>query len=87
MPDAESKIAHQLADAVEASSDETGWASLARVGSLVSNHSPDFDPRHYGFKKLSDLVEALGTFEVTKRGDKSEAATFVRMKSSQPASR
>ena len=39
--------------------DEFGWASLGDVGSVLSMKMPDFDPRNYGYKKLSLLVRAL----------------------------
>ena len=39
--------------------DDSGWASLGDVGSVLSKKMPDFDPRNYGYKKLSLLVRAL----------------------------
>ncbi len=44
--------------AIEKSSDDNGWAQLGTVGSYLTKLQPDFDPRFYGFKKLSDLVKA-----------------------------
>src|SRR3546814_11531239 len=35
--------------------DDQGFARLSEVGQLAGNRS-SFDPRHYGFKRLSDLV-------------------------------
>src|SRR3984893_4446979 len=35
---------------------EDGWVDLATVGRRLSNLALDFDPRTYGFGKLSDLV-------------------------------
>ncbi|MET4808116.1 NYN domain-containing protein [Limibacillus sp. MBR-115] len=48
---------------VEIDSDD-GWVTLSQVGSLLSKGAPDFDPRTYGFRKLSDLLRAAGSFEV-----------------------
>src|SRR6266545_50682 len=48
----------RLRNAVEAASDDDGWAALAQVGNLVIKQSPDFDPRTYGYTKLSDLITA-----------------------------
>ncbi|WP_323949284.1 OST-HTH/LOTUS domain-containing protein [Aeromonas caviae] len=42
-----------------------GWASLGGVGSHISNHA-SFDPRNYGFRKLSDLFAAIDLFELKK---------------------
>ncbi len=44
-------------EALEKACDDTGWANLASFGSYLSQLKPDFDPRLYGFKKLSDLVK------------------------------
>ncbi len=43
--------------AIEQSSDDSGWAQLGGVGSYITKLQPDFDPRFYGYKKLSDLVK------------------------------
>jgi hypothetical protein len=45
-------------DALEHSSDDSGWAYLANFGSYLTKLQPDFDSRNHGFKKLSDLVKA-----------------------------
>lgn len=50
-------------------SDESGWAHLGHVGSILTKKAPDFDSRNYGYSKLSDLLAASGQFEV-KRLDK-----------------
>lgn len=44
--------------ALESSVDDSGWAHLGTFGSYLTKLQPDFDSRHYGFKKLSDLVKA-----------------------------
>lgn len=59
----ETKLITLLRNAVEASTDETGWAHLSRVGMHIRNHS-SFDSRNYGYKKLGDLFEAIDLFEV-----------------------
>jgi uncharacterized LabA/DUF88 family protein len=46
--------------------DEEGWVSLGRVGRLLSNMAPDFDPRTYGHAKLSDLIKNAGSFELKR---------------------
>ncbi|MDR7032467.1 NYN domain-containing protein [Mesorhizobium sp. BE184] len=45
---------------------EDGWVSLGPVGSHLSNLYPDFDPRNFGFKKLSDLVEKTDAFQIER---------------------
>lgn len=46
-----------LRRAIEEESDEQGWAHLGAVGNYLTKIRPDFDPRLYGHKKLSDLVK------------------------------
>ena len=45
-----------LRRAIEEASDEQGWAHLGAVGSYLTKIRPDFDPRLYGHRKLSDLI-------------------------------
>lgn len=53
--------------AIEAASNEEGWAHLGGVGSNIVKNAPDFDPRNYGYAKLSDLAIAIGLFDVDKQ--------------------
>lgn len=53
-------------DALEQSSDENGWANLGTFGSYLTKLQPDFDSRHYGYKKLSDLVKERTDLFVTE---------------------
>ncbi|WP_022955708.1 NYN domain-containing protein [Perlucidibaca piscinae] len=64
----DTKLVTMLRESIEAVSDETGWAALAPIGSLLNKTANDFDPRNYGFKKLSELIKAIGLFEVEWRG-------------------
>lgn len=54
--------------ALDQSSDDAGWAHLGTFGSYLTKLQPDFDPRLYGFKKLSELVKAkTDLFETEER--------------------
>lgn len=48
-----------LANTIEDAADDSGWAFLGIVGSVLTKKMPDFDPRNYGYKKLSLLVKSL----------------------------
>src|SRR5690606_34994745 len=52
-----------LRNAVDAAQGDDGWSHLGAVGSHISNQG-SFDSRNYGYRKLSDLIEATGLFEV-----------------------
>ncbi|MEO6102612.1 MAG: NYN domain-containing protein [Pseudoxanthomonas sp.] len=46
-----------IRQAIEEASDDNGWAFLGTVGSYLNKVRPDFDPRLYGHRKLSDLLK------------------------------
>jgi uncharacterized LabA/DUF88 family protein len=57
-----------LKSSVEDIAEDNGWAFLAEVGALIIKKKPDFDPRNYGFPKLTPLVKSLSEhFEVDER--------------------
>jgi len=49
------------------SEDDNGWAFLGDVGNLILKKQPDFDPRNYGYLKLTPLIKNLGAFEIDER--------------------
>lgn len=61
----DTKLMNLLRKAVEALSEDDGWARLGPIGHHISNHA-SFDQRNYGFKKLSDLFMAIDLFEMKK---------------------
>ena len=76
------KLVSLLRNAVEASSDESGWAHLAPVGGNIAKQSPEFDPRNYGYSKLGELVSATKLFDMEKRqiGNTNSKAIYVHDK-------
>jgi uncharacterized LabA/DUF88 family protein len=76
----DTRLVALLRNAVEASSDDSGWSNLAPVGSNIAKQAPDFDPRNYGYRKLGELITASGLFEIEKRktADGTAAVTMVR---------
>jgi hypothetical protein len=68
-----------LRQAIDQGSDDTGWANLAGVGHYVNKVRPDFDPRLYGCKKLSDLFRGHPRqFQVEERQVGAARALFVK---------
>jgi hypothetical protein len=53
--------------------DEQGYARLAEVGKIAGNRS-SFDVRNYGFKRLSELIEAVPNFVTERR----EGTVFIK---------
>jgi len=76
----DTKLVNLLRNAVEASSDESGWAHLAPVGSNIAKQSPEFDPRNYGYGKLGELIYATRLFDIEERriGATDSKAFYVR---------
>lgn len=58
----DAKLMHALRTCAVSASAEDGWANLSAVGSLMRKQQPDFDPRNWGYAKLSDLVRATERF-------------------------
>jgi uncharacterized LabA/DUF88 family protein len=78
----DTKLVNLLRNAVEASSDESGWSHLAPVGSTIAKQAPDFDPRNYGYTKLGELVAATKLFDIEERpvGDGHSKSIYIKDK-------
>jgi uncharacterized LabA/DUF88 family protein len=73
-------IINLLNQSIDDLADDSGWAFLADVGNLILKKKPDFDPRNYGFSKLTPLIESCKThFTIDKRnsGDSRIKHIFV----------
>ena len=68
--------------------DDEDWASLSAVGNHLNRTDPSFDPRNYGFGKLSDLVKAQPFVETkTVTGPGGRGQLWVRVKGRRPVER
>lgn len=78
----DTKLVNLMRNAIEASSDENGWAHLGQVGSYIAKQSPQFDPRNYGYRKLGELVKAIQLFDIEERstGQGHAVAIYVKDK-------
>lgn len=52
--------------AIDAIGQDDEWYSLGQIGQHITAANPDFDPRNYGKKKLSDLMAELKMFEIRR---------------------
>ena len=74
-------IINLLNQSIDDLADDSGWAFLADVGNLILKKKPDFDPRNYGFSKLTPLIESCKThFTIDRRnsGDSRIKHIFVK---------
>ncbi|ATS40497.1 MULTISPECIES: NYN domain-containing protein [Xanthomonas] len=69
----DTRLVQMLRNAIVSACEDDGWALLSAVGKQVANQA-SFDPRNYGYRKLSDLVRAIGLFEIRQ----DEQALWVR---------
>ena len=56
-------LVNVLRTALEQTMDEDGWANLASIGQYINNSS-SFSPINYGYKKLSNLIDEIGLFDI-----------------------
>jgi uncharacterized LabA/DUF88 family protein len=63
----DTKLVNLFRTAIEAASDDSGWAHLGTVGSNIAKQAPEFDPRNYGYKKFGELAAAMKLFEIDER--------------------
>jgi len=82
----DAKLVALLRSALEAASDESGWAHLGAVGSNIAKQAPEFDPRNYGFSKLGELAAAIKLFDVDERlqNDGHSRSVYIRDKRKKP---
>jgi hypothetical protein len=68
---------------IEAICDDDGWAFLGDVGNLIVKKKPEFDPRNYGYTKLTPLLKSLtDILEIDERDSDKKGIkhVFVRLK-------
>jgi uncharacterized LabA/DUF88 family protein len=75
----DTKLMSALRGAIEANENEDGWAALGPVGSHISNQG-SFDPRNYGFSKLSELFRGIDLFEVRQTQEGGNTTVWVKNK-------
>lgn len=71
-----------ISDSITDLADENGWTYLGDLGSLIIKKKPDFDPRNYGFAKMSPMIRSINRFEIDERdtGKKNVKHIYIRKK-------
>jgi hypothetical protein len=76
-------IAKVLSDIAD---DEDDWVHLGALGANIGKLRPAFDPRLYGFKKLSDLIKSQPKrFELESRGTTATGGKALYARNIKPA--
>ncbi len=60
------KAKRLIAASISDLADDNGWAYLGDVGNLILKKQPDFDPRNFGYAKLTPLIRSFD-FEIDER--------------------
>ncbi|SFM67670.1 OST-HTH/LOTUS domain-containing protein [Nitrosomonas communis] len=60
----DTKLVSLIRSAIEALSDENGFAYMGEVKKHIVKNFSAFDSRNYGYAKFSDLIKTIGLFEV-----------------------
>ncbi|WP_116368110.1 NYN domain-containing protein [Parahaliea mediterranea] len=81
----DARLINLLRGAVDATSDEAGWANISFVGQHIANQS-SFDSRNYGYRKLSELIEVTELFDTEKRNPRDDGSytLYIRDKRFKP---
>lgn len=69
---------HLIASTIEDLADENGWAFLGDVGNLLLKKQPNFDPRNFGFQKLTPLIKSLPQFEIDERSKGNTKLVYIK---------
>jgi hypothetical protein len=69
-------ISNSIADLA----DDSGWAFLGDVGSLILKKQTDFDPRNFGYGKLASMIKSINRFEVDERQTDKKGIKLVYVK-------
>ncbi|MFA6713352.1 MAG: NYN domain-containing protein [Bacteroidales bacterium] len=77
----DTQIVTLISSTVNDIADEDGWAFLGDVGNLLIKKRPDFDPRNYGFEKLTPLIKSLkDNFDIDERVTERASIKLVYIK-------
>jgi uncharacterized LabA/DUF88 family protein len=69
-----------IATTINDLSDDDGWAFLGDVGGLLQKKQPNFDPRNYGFQKLTPLIDSTGRFDIEQRESQKGKSKLIFVK-------
>jgi uncharacterized LabA/DUF88 family protein len=82
LPKLDSRVIKLIKTSINDVADESGWAFLGEVGTLILKKQPNFDPRNYGYKKLLHLMKGIDSIETDERQSENGRTrhVYVRVK-------
>jgi uncharacterized LabA/DUF88 family protein len=79
-PQLDKRVINLIKTSINDLADESGWAFLGEVGTLILKKQPNFDPRNYGYKKLLYLMKAIDSIETDERQSENGRTRHVYVK-------
>lgn len=74
-------IIELIESTIEDIADDDGWAFLGDVGNLIVKKKPEFDPRSFGFSKLTPMLKSLtDILEIDERDSDKKGIKHVYVK-------
>jgi uncharacterized LabA/DUF88 family protein len=81
------KFIKLLKSSINDLADDQGWVFMAELGSLIIKRKPDFDPRNYGFNKLTPLIKSIREhFEIDERDSGKPRIKHIYVRIKKPGS-
>lgn len=74
------EIINLISQTISEVADDSGWAFLGEIGIRLNLKQPGFDPRLYGFTKLTPLIKSIETFEIDERESSNRKIRLVYVK-------
>lgn len=66
---------------IEDLADDDGWAFLGDIGNMIVKKKPEFDPRNYGFVKLTPMMKSMtDILEIDERESEKKGIKYVYVK-------
>jgi uncharacterized LabA/DUF88 family protein len=80
--ESEKRVIKLIKSSINDVADESGWAFLGEVGTLMLKKQPNFDARNYGFKKLMHMIKSIDSIEIDERQSENGGTrhVYVRVK-------
>lgn len=81
-PQLDKRVIKLIKTSINDVADESGWAFLGEVGTLILKKQPNFDARNYGYKKLLSLMKGIDGIEIDERQSENGRTrhAYVRVK-------
>jgi uncharacterized LabA/DUF88 family protein len=81
-PQLDKRMVNSIKASINDLADESGWAFLGEVGTLILKKQPNFDPRNFGYKKLLHLIKSIDGVETDERQSETGRSrhVYVRVK-------